>query len=279
MSFLNPWFLWLLPLIGIPVLIHLLGRRRFQTVEFSTLRFLKNLQSDVLRRLKIRQIILLIIRTFLILSLILIFARPYRSGQTPSVYVAKGSNLYLIIDNSASMNLNRQGRSQLETGLELIKSGVKSIDFPVNLNLIYATQATAIASRIVLTSLTDLEQVLSRVPSTNYGGQLLPAIALAVADIINNQDPNGVIWLVSDFQRSNWNANYANEQKVHSAIQTHKIRLVLFPVGGEADNTALGAVHFIEQIKAKNKPVTLQVDATSWRWRTSRSWGSMFIGN
>lgn len=278
MSFLNPGILWLLPLISIPLLIHLLGRQRFQTVEFSTLRFLKSLQSDVLRRLKIRQIILLIIRTLLILCLILIFARPYRSDQAPGIFVAKGSNLYLIIDNSASMNLNRQGRTQLEAGLELIRSGAKTIDFPITLHLIHATQSATIASRRTLSGLVDLEQVIARIPSTNYSSQLLPAIALAVEDIKKNQDPNAIIWLVSDFQRSNWSGRPPDEQKIREAIQENKIRLVLFPVRGDADNSALGAIHFTEQIQAKDKPINLQVTATNWRPRAYENSVALFIG-
>ena len=277
MSFLNPGFLWLLPLAGIPLLIHLLGRQRFQVVEFSSLRFLKSLQADVLRRLKIRQIILLIIRTLLILCLILVFARPYRSSQTPGIYMAKGANLYLIVDNSASMSLKCDGRTQLSRGIEAILSSAKNIDFPVNLNLILATETAGISNRTTVYSLSDLERELVHTPETNFARQLLPAIALAVEDIIKNQDLNGVIWLVSDFQSSNWNRKSPMEQKLLAEIIANKIRLVLFPVTGEADNSALGAVHFSEQIYAKDKPVTLQSTTINWRRQPQENLVSLFI--
>ena len=277
MSFLNPGFLWLLPLAGIPLLIHLLGRQRFQVVEFSSLRFLKSLQADVLRRLKIRQIILLIIRTLLILCLILVFARPYRSSKTPGIYMAKGANLYLIVDNSASMSLKCDGRTQLSRGIEAILSSAKNIDFPINLHLIFSTETAEIINRTTVYSLSDLERELVRTPETNFAGQLLPAIALAVEDIIKNHDPSGVIWLVSDFQAGNWNRKSPIEQKLLEELIANKIRLVLFPVTGEADNSALGAVHFSEQIYAKDKPVTLQSTTINWRRQPQENLVSLFI--
>ena len=41
-----PLFLWLLPFIAIPLIITLLNRRKIITLDFSTLRFLKLLESE-----------------------------------------------------------------------------------------------------------------------------------------------------------------------------------------------------------------------------------------
>jgi len=76
MSFINSFFLYLLPLVAVPIVIHLIGRQRYYKQEFSTLRFLKQLEIDLIRKLKIRQILLLLLRILLILLLILVFARP-----------------------------------------------------------------------------------------------------------------------------------------------------------------------------------------------------------
>ncbi|MFH1212524.1 MAG: BatA domain-containing protein, partial [Candidatus Neomarinimicrobiota bacterium] len=279
MSFLNPGFLWLLPLIGVPLLIHLLGRQRFQVVEFSTLRFLKSLQNDVLRRLKIRQIILLILRTLLVLCLILIFARPYRSGRTPGIFVGKGTNLYLIIDNSASLSLNVQGRPQLTNAMEMIETAADKIDFPVNLNLILSTRPDRIEHRTIVSGKAELVQELAGIKTTEYGGRLIPALRTAVGDISANHDANGVIWLASDFQRSNWSAGTQTVKNLWENIHANKIRLVLFPVAAPAENTALGELIFTEQIQAKDKSVTLKILAENWRTNAQECPVSLFIEN
>ncbi|MCK4640205.1 MAG: BatA domain-containing protein, partial [Candidatus Marinimicrobia bacterium] len=73
MSFINSFFLYLLPLAIIPLVIHLIGRQRYYQHEFSTLRFLKQLEHDLIRKLKIRQILLLLLRILLILLIVLAF--------------------------------------------------------------------------------------------------------------------------------------------------------------------------------------------------------------
>ncbi len=72
MSFLTPFFLWLLPLTAIPLIIHLLNRRNLITIDFSTLRFLKLLEKESIRKLQVLQILLLILRTIIITNILLV---------------------------------------------------------------------------------------------------------------------------------------------------------------------------------------------------------------
>src|SRR5258705_13434798 len=75
-SFLNPAFLWALPLASIPILIHLLSRRRLPEVQFPTVMFLRALEPREIRRLRLREILLLILRTLALILVIGAFARP-----------------------------------------------------------------------------------------------------------------------------------------------------------------------------------------------------------
>jgi len=103
MTLLNPVFLWFLPLIAVPIIIHLLAKRKSKLVEFPSLKFLKLLEQDALRKFNIKQLLLLIIRTLMILLIIIIFARP-SLDQSSGFQVSTGStNLFVIVlDNTAS---------------------------------------------------------------------------------------------------------------------------------------------------------------------------------
>ena len=59
MTFLNPFVLFGLAAAAIPILIHLFNIRKLRTIEFSTLTFLKELNKNKIRRIKIRQWLLL----------------------------------------------------------------------------------------------------------------------------------------------------------------------------------------------------------------------------
>jgi len=61
MNFLNPLVLLGMAAAAIPLILHLLNLRKLQTVEFSSLKFLKELQKTKIRNFKIKQILLLIL--------------------------------------------------------------------------------------------------------------------------------------------------------------------------------------------------------------------------
>jgi hypothetical protein len=111
MTFLNPFVLFGLAAAAIPILIHLFNIRKLRTIEFSTLSFLKELNKNKIRKIKIRQWLLLILRTLLILVIVLAFSRPALKGNFGSAGSRAKSTLVILLDNSASMSLsNEQGK-------------------------------------------------------------------------------------------------------------------------------------------------------------------------
>ena len=79
-TFLNSIILSALFAALIPLLIHLFNKQKTKKIKFSSLRFLKKLEKRRLKKVKIYQILLIIIRTLLIVMLVLAFARPTFSG-------------------------------------------------------------------------------------------------------------------------------------------------------------------------------------------------------
>ena len=105
MSFITNIFLWLLPLISVPLIIHLLNRRKIIKIDFSSIQFLKELKSESIKRINILQWLLLIIRTLIILLIILMMSRPILKGYFPSLKIDPSSSLSIImIDDSFSMH-------------------------------------------------------------------------------------------------------------------------------------------------------------------------------
>src|SRR5205823_3146925 len=71
--FLTPWTALATAALAasIPVIIHLLNRKRFRVVPWAAMRFLLAAQKRTVRKLRVEQWLLLAIRTLLILLLIL----------------------------------------------------------------------------------------------------------------------------------------------------------------------------------------------------------------
>src|SRR6056297_146677 len=77
MNFLNPFFLFGLFAVAIPVIIHLINLRRPQKVSFSTLSFFNELRKSTIRRIRIKQYLLMALRALAVLFLALALARPF----------------------------------------------------------------------------------------------------------------------------------------------------------------------------------------------------------
>jgi len=98
-SFVQPWFLLGLLLGAVPILIHLINRRRAKPLEFSALEFLIRSDRRLARRLKLKEILLLVLRTLLIMALPVALARPYipdESAMAPAPGVPR--SVVVVVD-------------------------------------------------------------------------------------------------------------------------------------------------------------------------------------
>src|SRR3954468_17597787 len=121
MTFLTPYLLGALALAAVPLIIHLLNRRRFQTVEWAPMKYLKLTIKTNRRRLRIEQLLLLALRTALIVALVLAVARPVLTkagGLGGWLGGGRGRvSRVLVIDDSLSMGY----RAETRTAFDLAK--------------------------------------------------------------------------------------------------------------------------------------------------------------
>jgi hypothetical protein len=108
MTFLNPFVLIGLAAAAIPIVLHLLNIRKLRTIEFSTLTFLKELQKSKMRRVKIRQWLLLVLRTVLVLLIVFAFSRPALKGTLAGIGTHAKTTIVIILDDTYSMSLQNE---------------------------------------------------------------------------------------------------------------------------------------------------------------------------
>lgn len=120
MRFLNPIYLSGLILIAVPIIIHLLFRRNLKKILFSSLSFLKSTESERLRWLRLKEILVLIARCIMVASIFLALARPQYEGRffTKNKLAA----VYLVIDNSLSMRYGKNFEIALNQSEKLINA-------------------------------------------------------------------------------------------------------------------------------------------------------------
>ncbi|MCK4413781.1 MAG: BatA domain-containing protein [Candidatus Eisenbacteria sp.] len=108
LSFLNGAFLVALAAAALPILIHLLSRRRAREVPFSHLAFLDEITRRKVRRMRLRQWLLLALRTLAIVAIALALSRPVWHGAGGGS--RRGSStVAILIDDSYSMEARVTG--------------------------------------------------------------------------------------------------------------------------------------------------------------------------
>jgi hypothetical protein len=112
LNFLQPLFLIFTSLAAIPIIIHLISERRYKKYYFSSIKFLKEIHSGSIKKMKLRQLLILLFRVLWIVALILAFSQPFwkkfKSGNSSL------ENGILIVDNSFSMNIDDQLKNKIK---------------------------------------------------------------------------------------------------------------------------------------------------------------------
>ncbi len=92
-------------LLGVvPIIIHLINRRRAKLRRFAAIEFLLMSDKRLARRLKLKQLLVLALRVALILALAFALAKPYLEPDTaPGREVSEPGAIAILIDDSASM--------------------------------------------------------------------------------------------------------------------------------------------------------------------------------
>lgn len=194
MSFATPWALLGLILATVPLILHLVQRHQPQEKSFPAVRYLEDATRDQRRRLRLRDLLLLLLRTALIIFLVLAAA-----GARFDRSVPLGSHapiaLVLVVDNSASSATVIDGEPTLDL---LTAVGKRVLDRASTGDRLWLLPADGIARSGTATELSERLADLKPMPLRLDLGESLQA----AAKLIDQVAMPGEIVILSDAQRT-----------------------------------------------------------------------------
>jgi hypothetical protein len=234
MTFLAPALLFGLFAASIPVIIHLLNRRRHRTIQWAAMQFLLKATRESRGKKRLKHLIILACRTLAIATLVFAVARPLMS----SLLGWGGGNLdtvILILDRSASMESSTLGVSNREAVLKRIRESMQEIGNP---RLILIDSASGepqdVPSPDVLTEL-DATQ------ATDTEADIPSLISRAVDAIAEQNTGRTEIWVASDRQESDWRPDderwSAARAGLASLPQAPKLRVLALSASPDPDTS------------------------------------------
>ncbi|MEZ4422967.1 MAG: BatA domain-containing protein [Gemmatimonadota bacterium] len=99
MGFLNPFFLLAVAAVAVPLFLHLFHRQETERLAFPALRYLKRTEKEHARRIRLRQLVLLLLRLAALIFVVVAGARAFLTGPTSA---HPPTALAIVLDNSGS---------------------------------------------------------------------------------------------------------------------------------------------------------------------------------
>jgi hypothetical protein len=256
MSFLQPIMLAALPLVGLPILIHLINQRRYQTTRWAAMMFLLAASRMSRGYARLRQWLILLARTLAVAGLIFAVGRPLASGWLGLAAGGRADTTIVLLDRSPSMHERGGGAmaSKLATGRQQLVQ----------------TLTTLGSSRWVLIESTTNEprelespEVLLDLPYAEPSSAEadLPAMLEAAYDYIQaNRTGRTEIWICSDLRENDWRAQSGRWQSLRDGFlelaQSVRFHLLAYP-DVASDNVAVrvtGVCRFSVGVVGIEKP-------------------------
>lgn len=248
MKFAHPEFLYALFALAIPVLIHLFNFRRFKTVYFTNVRFLRELQEQTKRQSQLKHYLVLLSRLFTVAFLVFAFAGPYRADEAQSSGTQSFVSLY--IDNSFSMDgQSSEGRLldvAKQRAVEVVESYGSTDRFQILTNDFEGRHQRWITQEAAVNELEQIELSPQVRP--------LEQVYRRQADMRSEMDRDGVfepIWF-SDFQRN------GNEFSTWQPDSSFPVRWVRFEPEIE-QNLYIDSVSFDRPLRQPDQNEVLRV--------------------
>jgi uncharacterized protein YceH (UPF0502 family) len=259
MTFLQPFILWALPLVALPVLIHLLSAHRHSV-----------------RHARLRHFLLLAFRVLVIAALIFGLARPLVGGWLGWAMRGAPDTIIILLDRSASMEQQdaRTHTAKRVRALQRLADAAK--DYAGTSRFVLFENVARTPQEISSPAL--LPELSSTGPTDSAAD--VPALLNAALDYFSaNQCGRTEIWLATDLQADNWQARDPRWQALQSRIaalpQDVRVRLLALP-DIAPDNISISIAELRRQRAGERSELWLTLDLA--RAGSDRVSFPLFIG-
>jgi hypothetical protein len=188
---------------SIPIIIHLLNRRKFERVQWAAMRFLRVSVEQNQRRIQIEDILLLILRCLLLALLVLALSRPVLRA-TSALSGDPATTAIIVLDNSYSMSQTDGVESRFVAGKKACEEIVRAL--PAN-----SSVAVLLASDIVQPlipepsfDLTYATNALKDAALHDRPSNLFAGVRAALDTLEGRATNRKEIYVVTDGQSSAW---------------------------------------------------------------------------
>jgi len=245
MIYQNPYLLYALFAIVIPILIHLFNLRKHKVIYFSSLRFLKEIKTKNKKKSRLKNILILLCRILAITFLILAFAKPF----VPAKNKSEKNDVFIFLDNSLSMDIDFGNGNLLNIAK---KKAYEIIDsYPEDHNFYLITNSFLSKNNFPYTK----DAIKSQIDNTNSNSAIK-----SFKDILSRVESVSMknhLYYISDFQKSTFLSSTINEMNVDCSVS------FIIVENQDVTNISIDSVFIKEPIFDNNIEVVINVNLSN----------------
>ncbi|HLE87504.1 MAG TPA: BatA domain-containing protein, partial [Candidatus Brocadiaceae bacterium] len=259
-SFLNPLLLFGILGAAIPIIIHLINKKKAISHKFAAIDFILQTNKRISVKFKLRQLILLILRASLIAFLAIALARPFIKnfiGGTPGKDVPTSNAI--IVDDSYSMQYADNHESFFisakNAAKEIINNLTKNDDAAVITSSNLGSQVLPELDYDKKNLLNFIEQLQPGFATTH----IVPALDAAVEILTSAKSSVKRIFLLTDLTRNGWDIDWfkSGNEKLRSHVSN--IHIIDLSKGKELKNIAVPHIEPQINVSERSAESTIKV--------------------
>lgn len=257
MIFLQSFMLAALPLVALPILIHLINQRRHRSRRWAAMMFLVQAKRMSRGMARLRHVMIMAMRMLAVAGLILAASRPLATGWL-GLTGSRPDTTIIVLDRSASME-----QQDLATGTSKRSIGIgKMADLLAKLgcgNRVALIESTSESAKDVET-LDELAE-LPEAGATSVASNMPALLQAAQEYIVSNKTGRTDIWVCSDMRESDWMPDSGKWSELRSGFQQlNGVRFHLLTYDEPPkENVGVTVSNVVRRRSGKNFELTLDV--------------------
>jgi hypothetical protein len=267
-----PAMLWGLLGVAIPVVIHLLNRRRVTTVDWGAMQFLE-LGRRARRRFELTELMLMAARMLLLALVALAVARPFwqpRAAQADAVGRGGGGggerrDVVLILDGSESMDRKAGGTTPRALALPWARRFVAALAPGDTVAVLVAKDRVRPLVEPPSADRAKVEAALKDAPASRGSSDLPTALAEAFRILEKTRNPGRDVVILTDGQRLPWRPGEPARWALLRDLQKRmpvppRIWAITFHAGARAEGAdgSVGPLEVSRPLASPNMPVAVR---------------------
>jgi hypothetical protein len=238
LEFANPGLLAGMAAASIPIILHLLNRRRFRETSWAAMQFLLAAIRKNQRRVRIEQWLLLAVRTLLILLVVAAMSKPFLENYG-NVITGRRTHRVLVLDASLSMGYATAGSNRFDQAKLLAEQLVKDSRQGDAISVILMGEPPRVVIGDPSPNLAEVQKEIAEL-SLSHGAADLQSTFEAIDRVLDvSTIPQKEVIFLTDLQQTSWRRPAAGTGKegfdrVLSKLEARRPRSIVIDLAGSA---------------------------------------------